>query len=95
MNDFPKLSSIKAAQGLSVHVAWKSGVRTQRTETVDLAPLINTHTYYKPLRDDRALFESVRLTGDGAIVTWGDAALDMAVTSIERLALQQQSRGTR
>lgn len=84
----PLLYAVKAADGLSIEVTWKEGNRAPRTETVDLAPLINSLKIYKSLRDNRALFETVHLLDEmGDIIAWGDDdAIDMDSGTIERLA---------
>ena len=83
----PKLSAVSPAEKLCVEVTWSEGPRAPRTETVDLSPLINSHKFYKPLRKNRPLFETVHLIDDGEVLAWGDSdAVDMAATSVERLA---------
>ena len=46
-----------------------------------------TYKVYRPLRENPELFKSVHLTADGAAIAWGnDDAIDMAATTVERLA---------
>ena len=52
--EMPKLSAVRA-QNLCVEVVWAKGPRGTRTETVDLAPIINSLKAYKRLRTDRTL----------------------------------------
>jgi Helix-turn-helix domain len=83
----PKLASVRPAGGLAIKVAWSRGPRARRTETVDLSPLIRSFGLYKRLRTDRALFRTVHLIEAGEAIAWGDDdGIDMAATSIERLA---------
>src|SRR5262249_46383954 len=83
----PKISRVRSSEKLCVEVEWIDGVRPRTTEKVDLAPLINSMRFYKPLRNDRTLFETVHLIDDGEAIAWGDDnAIDMAATSVERLA---------
>jgi hypothetical protein len=85
----PRLGAVDPAGNLRVRVTWKRGLREPRTEVVDLGPLIGSLKFYKPLRDDRALFESVHLINMGSRIAWGrDDDIDMAATSLERLAGQ-------
>lgn len=78
---------MRGAKGLSVVVTWAEGVRVPRTETIDLSPLINSLRFYKPLRDNPRLRATVHLIEDGHAIAWGgDDAIDMAATSLERLA---------
>jgi hypothetical protein len=63
-----------------------------KADVVDLAPLILTHKLYKPLRDNPDLLETVHMIEDGSAIAWGaDDAIDMAATSIERLAEEQMT----
>ncbi len=72
---------------LSVAVTWADGARAARSEIIDLSPLVNSLKFYKPLRNDAALLATVHLVEDGHALAWGDDdAIDMAATSVERLA---------
>jgi Helix-turn-helix domain len=83
----PKLASVRPAGKLAIKVTWSRGPRARRTETVDLSPLIHCFRFYKRLRTDQALFRTVHLIEDGEAIAWGDDNdIDMATTSIERLA---------
>ena len=83
----PRLASVRPAGNLAVVVTWRRGARVHRTETVDLAPLICSFKFYRNLRKDEALFETVHLIENGQAIAWGDEdEIDMAATSIERLA---------
>jgi Helix-turn-helix domain len=83
----PKLSSVRAAEGLSIDVTWEEGFRKGRSERIDLSPLVKCFKLYRALRKNRALFESVHLIEDGEVIAWGDNHdIDMAADSIERLA---------
>jgi hypothetical protein len=92
-NPMPRVADVRpvdAAQRL-VRVTWAEGNRVGRTEIVDLSPLIDTHRFYTPLRDDSPLFDSVHLVDNGAAIAWGDDAIDMAAGSVERLAAETMS----
>lgn len=83
----PLLSSVAHHDGMKVAVSWRSGLRADKADIVDLAPAIMTYKIYRPLREDPELFKSVHLTADGTAIAWGDDdAIDMAATTIERLA---------
>jgi len=69
-----------------ISVRWAAGKRKGLLDQVDLSPLIGTHRYYAPLRNDPALFETVHLIDNGYAVAWGDGAIDMSAASVERLA---------
>jgi hypothetical protein len=83
----PKLAAVKAVgKDLCIQVRWKAGRRKGRTEIVDLSPMINAFKLYKPLRGDAAAFKAVRIVDGGEALAWKDGKIDMAATSIERLA---------
>ncbi|MBV8824509.1 MAG: hypothetical protein JO220_05965 [Hyphomicrobiales bacterium] len=71
-----------------VEVTWADGNRRGRKDVVDLSPLIDTHQFYRPLRNDPALFDTIHLVDNGEAVGWGDDSIDMSADSIERLAAE-------
>jgi hypothetical protein len=85
----PRLASVRSIDGAHrlIRVAWAEGPRAGRTEPVDLSPLVDTHKFYAPLRGRSKLFDSVHLINAGNAIAWGDDdAIDMAASSIQRLA---------
>jgi hypothetical protein len=82
----PKLASVKPIDKTSIRVTWKAGPRAGKRETVDLSPLIHSFKFYKPLRTHARLFRSVEVIESGEAIAWGGGDIDMAATSIERLA---------
>jgi hypothetical protein len=79
------------AENRLVRVSWAKGHRRGRTEVVDLSPLIDTHRFYAPLRNNAALFNTVHIVDNGEAVAWGDDSIDMLADSIERLAAETMS----
>lgn len=86
----PVIAEALAVGESSVSVTWAEGPRVGRREIVDLAPLIFGAKFYRPLRDAPDLFRTVRPIRGGTALGWGngedEAELDMASTSVERLA---------
>jgi hypothetical protein len=83
----PKLARVSARDRYQVSVTWKAGARAGERGVIDLAPVILSYKMFRPLRANRALFRSVHLTVDGSAIAWGkDDAIDMAATTLERLA---------
>jgi hypothetical protein len=83
----PRIASIEVLRDLRVRVTWSAGIRARRTDAVDLAPLINSLKFYRPLRENRELFQTAHLIEGGTIVAWGaDEEIDMAADSVEQLA---------
>lgn len=74
------------AENRLVKVVWADGNRRGRTDVVDLSPLIDTHQFYRPLRNNPSLFETIHVMDNGEAVGWGDDSIDMSADSIERLA---------
>jgi hypothetical protein len=89
----PRLASVDRRGAYEIVVGWAAGsTREHNADLVDLAPLILTHKLYKPLRDNPHLLATVHMIEDGSAVAWGsDDAIDMAATSIERLAEEQMT----
>ena len=88
----PKLKDVRHSGQYRVEVVWAAGIRIGRREIIDLSPLIKSFRFYAPLRKSQVLFGSVHLIADGHAIAWGeDDAIDMSVTSIERLAQESMS----
>jgi hypothetical protein len=88
----PRLGGVRAIDGNSVLVNWVEGPRAGRTEAVNLLPLIDNFKVYEPLRRNDRLFSTVHLIADGNAIAWGnDESIDMAATSIERMAEETMS----
>jgi hypothetical protein len=89
----PRLADVRPvdADHHLVKITWAEGDRRGKTEVVDLSPLIYTHRFYVPLRNDPTLFNTVHLLDNGEAIAWGDDSIDMAADSIERLAAETMS----
>src|SRR5271156_192948 len=82
----PRIANVRPAEGLAVAVTWAAGPRAGRTDIVDLAPVIMTLRFYRPLHQNSGLFATVAAAEDGSALTWNGGRLDMAATTVERLA---------
>src|SRR5262249_38499729 len=83
----PTIATLKVVEHLIIEVVWGGGLRGNRTDVVDLSPLINLHKLYRPLRKDEVLFRTVHLIEDGRVLAWGeDEQIDMPAESVEELA---------
>ncbi|MBK1624572.1 hypothetical protein [Afifella marina] len=87
----PRLAAARPLAGLSVAVDWAEGPRRGRSEIIDLSPLIGQFRIYAPLRDDPALFADLVLADEGETLEWDGGRIDMAATSVERLAEEQMT----
>jgi hypothetical protein len=88
----PRLGGVRAIDRSSVLVIWAEGSRAGRTEAVSLLPLIDNFKMYEPLRRNDPLFSTVHLIEDGNAIAWrDDESIDMAATSIERMAQEAMS----
>ena len=86
-DQMPRIDSVSHHGAYEVVVSWASGPRERKADIVDLAPIVLTHKFYRPLRDNAEMLKTVHINDDGAAIAWGaDDAIDMAATSIERLA---------
>lgn len=87
----PRIRSIDHRAGYEVAVSWDDATRAGATDIVDLSPLVFRLKFYAPLRDDEALRRSVHVLHGGAAIAWGEASeVDMAATSVLRLAEEAQ-----
>ena len=82
---YPKLLSIDAIEPLIVKVVWAPETRGGRTDIVDLAPVLNSFKAYREVRDEAA-FRTVHLIDGGFAIAWLDDEIEMASTTVERLA---------
>lgn len=88
----PKIESVYPAEQFSVAVKWQRSERIDKEEIVDLAPVIFTYKVYAPLRNDPGLFKTVHVGPYGSMIAWGaDDAIDIAATTVERLASENMS----
>jgi hypothetical protein len=70
-----------------VLVTWGAGPRSGKTEQLDLSPILNSMKFFRPLRNDPALFATVRPVDYGTAVAWGDDEdMDLSAGAILRLA---------
>jgi lambda repressor-like predicted transcriptional regulator len=83
----PRVTAVEARDALRIAVTWASDGPGAAVQVVDIAPAVFRYKVYAPLRDDPALFRTVRVTDDGFAVAWGDG-LDMASTTLAELANQ-------
>lgn len=84
----PVLASVTVGNGpYVVIVEWAEGSRAGTSEAIDLASVILTYKTFRPLRDDPALFATVRLSEYGDAIDWGrDDSLAVSGATLERLA---------
>lgn len=83
----PLIGSIEADSDFSIRVTWADNVNPSLPTTIDLAPIILTYKFYRPLRHNPELFRSVHIINEGTAVAWGASdQIDMSATTIERLA---------
>jgi hypothetical protein len=83
---FPRIKAVEPANDLRIAVTWGDGARKGRRDLVDLSPLIGTHKFYRPLRNNPDLFKTVHKVRNGRALEWGNGEIDMAATSVEQLA---------
>lgn len=85
--ELPKIASVRALDMHRVEVVWSNRPEAPGPVQVDLAPMILRYKVFRPLRDDRALFETVRLGEYGGSIEWGDDdRLALAAYTVETLA---------
>jgi hypothetical protein len=88
----PRIGKITVAGDLRVNVTWSRGIREGVAEEINLAPIINSMKYFRPLRSDPKLFASVHPIVYGAAVAWGeDDDIDLSADAILRLTQENMT----
>ena len=82
------VSVVPDAKPLTLQLRWD----TSHDTLVDVSGMINSFSFYAPLRQNRELFRQVRLGEHGTDIVWNDD-LDMSADTLWRLA-QEQSGAT-
>jgi hypothetical protein len=86
-DQMPRVRSVSYNGAYEIVVSWAFGTRERNADIVDLAPVVLTHKFYRPLRDNPEMLKTVHIIADGAAIAWGENdVVDMAATTIERLA---------
>jgi len=82
----PRISTVEAGPDLHITVTWSRGAREGLTDHINLAPIVKAMKYFRALRNDRKLFESVHSIAFGAAIAWGDDdEIDLSADAILRL----------
>lgn len=76
----PRIASVMIDDRKRVRVTWRDGGVT----TVDLAPVIQSHRAFIPLREDDDLFHTLRVNEDGNAIRWDDD-IELSAEWVERL----------
>lgn len=84
----PRVASIRPLSACKVEVAWAAGHRAGKREVIDLAPIIGTYTVFRPLRNNDALFGTVKVIDGGSVVAWDGDDLELSADALEDLAEQ-------
>lgn len=76
----PRIAAAQPLDGRKVAVTWRSGA----SKIVDLTPALESRRIYIPLRDDDALFATLRVSEHGDAIEW-DGGLDFSAIWLDRL----------
>jgi hypothetical protein len=76
----PRIATAKSLGQRLASIVWRSG----QAKVVDLAPVFASRRIYIPLRNDDALFQSLRVSEFGDAIEW-DGGIDLAAIWIDRL----------
>ena len=91
--NLPKLASAKLLKDHIFEVIWSKGDRRGKSDIVNLLVLINSFKVFKPLRNNRALLESVHIVDDGVAIGFGDSdGVEVPAITLERLVAEQTMR---
>jgi len=75
-----RIASVMMIDRRRVRVTWRDG----RGTTLDLAPVIQSHRAFIPLREDDDLFHTLRVNEDGNAIRW-DGDIELSAEWLERL----------
>ena len=81
-----RIAKIRVTGETLLAIDWAEGLRAGKSDEVDLSPAINSYKFYRPLRDNAALFATAHLIDDGYAVVWGGGEIDMSADMNEKLA---------
>ena len=81
----PRLAWATAGKGRTVEAAWTSGERI----TIDLTPLIATHSAFRRLRSDDDFFRALQVEPLGRSIYWpDDTACEIPTAYLSEHAVQ-------
>jgi len=84
----PRVASVRPASGRKIELTWAAGHRAGISEVIDLAPIIGTYTIFRPLRNNDALFGTVKVIENGSVIAWDGDDLELSADALEGLAEQ-------
>lgn len=88
----PTIDAVAATAGLAINVTWGGGPRAGITEEIDLSPILKAMKYFRPLREDPALFATAHPILQGIGIAWGDdEEIDLSADAILRLAHEKMT----
>jgi hypothetical protein len=76
----PRIAEAQALDGRKVRLTWEKGATT----VVDLAPALRSRRVYIPLRENDALFRTLRVGEYGHSIEWSDE-LDFSAVWLSKL----------
>jgi hypothetical protein len=89
----PEIAVARYVRDHVVAITWAAGSRAGLTEEVDLAPIIMQYKAFAPLRANPALFAAVEIVEGGDGLGWDEGRIDLAATTLERLAAEAMTNG--
>ena len=90
--EMPVIGAVRHVRDMTVSVRWAAGSRAGISEEVDLASVVMQFRVFAPLRNDPESFAAVHLVADGTAIGWNDDAdMEIAATTVERLAAEAMS----
>lgn len=80
-NPLPRIAGAVPLDGRRVKVMWRSG----ETKVVDLAPALASRRIYMPLRNDDALFQTLKVSEYGDALEWDGSDLEFSAVWLHHL----------
>ncbi|WP_292182317.1 DUF2442 domain-containing protein [Mesorhizobium sp.] len=76
----PRIAAATIIDNRRVRVTWRNG----NSVTVDLAPVLNSHRHFIPLRTDEENFATMRVNDEGTALEW-DGGIELSAVWIATL----------
>ena len=83
-----RVASVRPLHDNRVVIKWSRGKHAGKTDEINLTPLIATYRIFRPLKNNAALFATVKVIDDGGAIGWDGDDLELAADTLEDLVDQ-------
>ncbi len=86
-----RIKSIRLVEPFRLEIKWAAGNRANRTDLIDVAPIIASYKVYRPLRQNPALFATAKVVDDGYAIAWQGVEAEMSAETLETCAQESMT----